>query len=178
MPTRSGKAYLIPWKCRVCRKYYGHKCFGYKCSECSGAGIMKGMRLAEEGRRLALFGWVKAVTLNPDFEAGVKILRLLQAQADIRLLYGCLKLVRDSGRLLRAHEGLWLLGDQGGYVARGHVIASFVADWWNIKTQLGWPSYLVCYYGNFDDERLPRRCPPRPPNALLSCTETAGLLAL
>jgi hypothetical protein len=36
----------------------------------------------------------------------------------------------------------------------------------------------VCYYGNYDDHYPPRKLPPRPPNAILSCTNTSHLLNL
>jgi len=40
---------------------------------------------------------------------------------------------------------------------RGHIVGSFVADWWNIKSmgvseEQKWPSYLDCHYGNYSED--------------------------
>jgi len=180
MPTRSGKEYLIPWLCRACDEYYGHKQFGFRCSRCGGPDTTA--QKAEElaARREALAGWLHQRCLNSSLPEGQALLRFLRERCTVQL-FACLRVVRDSGRLLRARDALQLIDGQRGNVARGHVVASNVADWWNIKTSHAggdWPSYLVCYYGDFDADRLPRALPPRPPHALLSCTETTTLHTL
>ena len=39
---------------------------------------------------------------------------------------------------------------------RGHIIGSFISDWWEIKssgvsTDKKWPSFMACYYGNYNE---------------------------
>ena len=82
-----------------------------------------------------------------------------------------LRQLRAHGYLLRSEFALTLMGG----VRRGHILGPFVCDWWNIRTDKGWPSYMSCYYGDFDN-KIPPKFPPRPPRGMLSCTETASLM--
>ena len=44
-----------------------------------------------------------------------------------------------------------------------HILTSMVGDWWNINSTNGWESFLVCYYGNFNDD-IDINHPLRKPN--------------
>ena len=100
-----------------------------------------------------------------------KILSILKkCDCEDLLLLDCLKQIRAHGLLLRSEFAKTLLDG----VRRGHIVAPFVCDWWNIRVDMGWPSYLVCYYGDFDN-KIPPKCPPRVPRGVLYCTETMGL---
>jgi len=35
---------------------------------------------------------------------------------------------------------------------RGHIIGHIIGDWWNIISGEGkWPSFMACYYGNYNE---------------------------
>ena len=166
MPLRSGNEYLPAHKCQKCLKFYSNVEFAYLCSACSPDFKSDTPDYTE--RKARLEGWVLAQTLP----VGGKILSCLKKcgdQGDL-LLLECLKELRSRGKLLQAAFALSLLGG----VRRGHIVASFVCDWWNIRQDLGWPSYLVCYYGDYDN-KIPPKCPPRGPRGMLHCVETMGL---
>ena len=164
MPLRSGNEYLPAHKCQKCLKFYSHEAFGHLCSRCSPDFKSDTPDYAE--RKAQLEGWIMAKTVNDKKIESI----LKRAASNDLLLLTVLRQVRSRGYLLRSEFALSLLGG----VRRGHIVAPFVCDWWNIRCDLGWPSYLVCYYGDFDN-KIPPKCPPRGPRGMLHCTETMGL---
>jgi hypothetical protein len=174
MPLRSGKNYLISHRCPECNKFYSHEHFGYKCSVCSG----NSPELPRIEPTPELLEWVKKNTVDSSKPAGNSFLTQLKRMDNTRLFIVLRGLRRQGRLLLKSEDALLLLEDQNN-VTRGHVVASAVADWWNIKTRYvggSWFGYLVCYYGNFDSKYPPRQLPPRYPNEMLSCTNTSHLL--
>ena len=176
MPLRNGKEYLIPHRCQKCRRFYSHAIFNYTCSSCAGAAPLP--PATEQSPEL--LEWVKKNTVDRSVPSNNAFLIQLQ-RMDTERLFVILGLLRHHRRvLLKAEDALTLL-EYNNSVARGHVVATAVADWWNIKTRDvdgNWPAYLVCYYGNFDNKFPPRKLPPRPPRMLLSCSNTTHLLNL
>ena len=83
--------------------------------------------------------------------------------------------LKKKGFLLSSKDALEIFksSSESRTNARGHIVATHIADWWNIKTSRAggeWPPYLACYYGDFDSPYPPRTLPPRPPNKMLNCT--------
>lgn len=65
-------------------------------------------------------------------------------------------------------------------VLRGHLVASRVFDWWNIKSnEYAWPGYCSCYYGNFneplDTYLIENKGPLRLPHRMMLNTQTSHL---
>jgi hypothetical protein len=175
MPLRNGKEYLIPHRCLKCKKFYSHELFGYKCSSCAGAAPLPPATEPSP----ELLEWVNKHTVDRNNTGANAFLTQLK-RMDTRRLFVILYQLRLRGQFLKAEDALTLLEDQNN-ITRGHVVASAVADWWNIKTRSAggnWFGYLVCYYGNYDDKYPPRKLPPRPPHAMLSCSNTSHLLNL
>ena len=164
MPLRNGKEYLVSHRCQKCLKYYSNEQFGFRCSWCSPDFKHEIPDYTE--RNAQLVGWIMAKTLNPRD----RIMSIVKKVSNDFILLAVLKKMRTRGYLLSAEVALSLLGG----VRRGHIVTPFVCDWWNIRTDMGWPGYLVCYYGDFDN-KIPPKCPPRPPRMMLFCTETMGL---
>lgn len=179
MPLRSGKSYLKPHRCQACHKFYSYSEFGYQCSYCF-KGCDTGPYCPSEERLKAAAAWVDANTINPSDPLHSKYVALLKhasRMGNLILLAVLRNLRGEEGKLLRSSHAKELF-EMCGSVQRGHVIGSHIADWWNIRTQSAggeWPSYVVCYYGDFDSPYVPRM-PPRPPRTMLNCTETTGLL--
>ena len=178
MPTRSGRRYLKPHTCQKCQKFYSYLEFGYKCSYCDRG--KPDPYCPSEERLAAVAQWVKENTIDPTDPAHSKYVSLMKhgAMMGNLVLLAVLRNLRDEeGKLLRATHAIELF-NMTGTVQRGHVIGSHIADWWNIRTgSVGgvWPSYVVCYYGDFDSPYVPKM-PPRPPRATLNCLETMGIL--
>jgi len=179
MPLRSGRYYLKAHKCQVCLKFYSHTEFNYKCSYCfNGGGPEPYCPSPEE--LAATEEWVNKNTINPTDPLHSKYVSLIKhgAMMGNMVLLAVLRNLRDEeGKLLRASHALELFRLSES-TQRGHVVGSYVADWWNIRTQSAggeWPPYVVCYYGNFDSPYVPKM-PPRPPRGTLNCLETTGLL--
>ncbi len=166
MPLRNGNEYLVAHKCQKCLKFYSNAEFDYLCSGCSPNFKRETPDYTE--RKAQLEGWLMAKTLPPGDKKMTSIIK--RAARNDMLLLTILRQLCSGGYLLRSEFALSLLGG----VKRGHIVAPFVCDWWNIRTDMGWPSYLVCYYGDFDN-KIPPKCPPRGPRGMLHCTETVGL---
>ena len=179
MPLRNGKKYLIPWICRKCNKFYGHKIYDYNCSHCTtneNRVIPVDLETLNAVRRTQLANYVKNKTIDTNTSLGTKIIQLLK-RVNTMHLYQLLTCLRVKGKFLHSRDELDILQD-GVYGARGHIIAAHVLDWWNIRTRSAggeWQSHLVCYYGDFDSKMVPK-FPPRPPRNVLSCTETMPIL--
>lgn len=173
MTTRSGKSYLPPHICRKCKEFYGYEAFEWQCSFCSGHAPPE---LDVKVREAACAEWVRENTLAGKGAKQGKALRKSLARLSDPVLYSILALLKKKGIYLAAADAVKLLGS----IRRGHIVASAVGDWWNIKTaHVGgaWPSYLVCYYGQFDSSFYPVH--PKPRNReILHCTETASLRLL
>ena len=169
MPLRSGKEYLKPHKCNGCCKYYSYEKFGYKCSECSP--LFKKVETNDQ-RREKLEAYIQKHTVTPDNKQLYSLIEYGAKKTDL-LLFVYLLHLRRNGYFLKAEHACKMV--EGGGVCRGHIVAAHVGDWWNIQTCLGWPPYLVCYYGDFDNKKLPKY-PPRMPRHVLHCTETIPML--
>jgi len=180
MPLRSGRRYLKSHRCQVCRKFYSYSEFDYKCSYCFKGTDGPGPYCPSAERMAAAEHWVKENTIdptNPQHSKYVTVLNGAARMGNFILLAVLRSLHREEGKLLRSTHAKQLF-EMCGSVQRGHVIGSHIADWWNIRTPSAggeWPSYVVCYYGDFDSPYIPRM-PARPPRAMLNCTETMGLL--
>jgi hypothetical protein len=176
MPLRNGKEYLLPFTCPTCENFIAHEVFGFRCSACSITDVKPPPVQYQDPAWLArLKEWVDNNTFDGDTLHARTIFKLLEKQSDINC-YRVLHAFRRHGVLLKASDALKLIRAGCG-VRRGHIIASCVRDWWNIKTaRVGgeWPSYLTCYYGRFDSPWVPTTLPV-PARGMLSCTETMGL---
>lgn len=176
MPTRSGKEYLLPFACPNCEDFIAHEIFGFRCSACSITDVKpEGVRYQSPELRIRLEQWVNKNTFDGEGLHAQTIFKLLEKQGDVNC-YRVLHAFRRHGVYLKAADALKLIAGGWG-TRRGHIIASCVVDWWNIKTARAggeWPSYLVCYYGRFDSPWLPTTL-PIVPRGMLSCTETCGL---
>lgn len=175
MTTRSGRRYLPSYKCWTCRTFCGHETYDFKCSHCATNGKNPIPPPSMEECITKLNEWVLTKKwIDSDLPDGKKMLSGCKKMCDMRL-YIILHMFKSKGYLLKSEDALELL--ENGGVTRGHIVASCVIDWWNIKTAAvggKWPPYLVCYYGEFDAPP-PRNVPPHGPNAMLSCTETLRL---
>ena len=169
MPLRNGKKYLKTHLCK-CGNLYSNKEFDYKCSECfnylSKNGIMTGKEFSDKCNE-----WVKNNTVD---EIGIKFLSNNKNITDQHLLNLLTLILKQTCKYITAHTGLELF-KANRTNRRGHIVGSFIADWWNIKSldvspENKWPSYMDCYYGNYS-ERMVRwggykngtTIPPRKP---------------
>jgi len=178
MPLRNGKQYLLPWKCQKCNIFYGHKIYNYNCSHCSNNNLSLNSQINNEERKLALNKWIKTYSLDYNKASDKKILGLIKSITNNSILYKVLNGLRNIRLFLRSTDAINLINNRPYDNARCHIITAHVIDWWNIKTTraLGeWEDYLVCYYGNFDSQYLPKM-PPRFPRTVLYCTSTSSIL--
>ena len=151
MPLRNGKEYLTLHQCE-CRKFYSNKDFDYKCSDCfnylSKNGIMTGKEFSDKCNK-----WVKNNTIDV---VGRLFLLKNKNITDQHLLNLLSMIFKETGKYITEEVGLKLF-KANRTNSRGHIIGSFIADWWNIKS-LGvskenkWPSYMDCYYGNYSED--------------------------
>ena len=155
MPTRSGKSYLISHKCNGanCRdmeqhlKYYSHENFNYKCSSCweycEKNGIMTSKEFGDKCRE-----WARENTVDKDF--GTFILKNKHI-SDKHLFNFLTSIFINMNKYISAEIGLELFKANPSS-NRGHIVGSFIADWWEIKSkntspEKKWPGYMECYYG-------------------------------
>ena len=148
MTTRSGKRYLISHKCHTCDiGYYSHKNFDYKCSGCweycQKNDIMTSKEFGDKCRK-----WTKNNTIG----AGGRMFILKNKHISDQHLFNFLtELFKNTGKYISAEIGLKLFKANPSN-NRGHIIGSFIADWWEIKStrvskDKKWPGYMDCYYG-------------------------------
>jgi hypothetical protein len=148
MPLRSGKRYLISHKCHACNSgYYSHQNFNYKCSGCweycEKNGIMTSKEFGDKCRQWA--------TDNIIDENGRKFILKNKHMTDKHLFNFLTEILEHTGKYISAKTGLKLYNARPTN-SRGHIIGSFVADWWEIKSirvseDKKWPGYMDCYYG-------------------------------
>lgn len=148
MPTRSGKKYLISHKCHGCDfDYYSHKNFDYKCSSCweycEKNGIMSSKEFGDKCRQ-----WVKDNIVGP---TGKHFILKNKNISDQHLLNLLVEIFEHTGKYISAEIGLELYKANPSS-NRGHILGSFIADWWEIKSHSvsedkKWPGYMDCYYG-------------------------------
>ena len=168
MPLRSGKEYLVSHKC-VCGKFYSNRQFEYKCSECFGL-LVKDNYLGPEEFTAKCDEWAKNnVILDQVVRNMVTKCAMLRRD---ELLLDMLSMVKLScSKLISSEFGVALYRCYPS-LRRGHIVASFVADWWNINSNTtDWPAHLSCYYGNFNEPlRMwngKTKIPPRMPNSMI-----------
>ncbi len=148
MPTRSGRIYLIPHQCYSCDMgYYTSENFNYKCSSCWGYceknGIMSNKEFGDKCRQ-----WVKDNTVDEDLRKFILKNKNITDQHLFNLLTNILSV---RMKYISAETGLELFKANPSN-DRGHILGSFIADWWEIKSSKvsedkKWPSYMECYYG-------------------------------
>lgn len=146
MPIRSGKKYLIQHLCN-CGKFYSCKEFSYKCSGCwnycAKNGIMTSKEFGDKCRQ-----WVKDNTVD---EIGSKFILKNKEISDQHLFNFLTDILKNTGKYITADTGLKLF-KANPTTNRGHIVGSFIADWWEISSQKvnedkKWPAYMDCYYG-------------------------------
>lgn len=151
MPLRNGKKYLISHLCK-CGDLYSNEKFDYKCSECfeylTKNGIMTSKEYSDKCDE-----WVKNNTIG---ETGRLFLLKNKNITDLHLFNLLTSILETTGKYITEKVGLELF-KAGRTNLRGHIVGSFVADWWNIKSlrvsdENKWPSYLDCYYGNYSED--------------------------
>jgi len=154
-----------------CSKFYSNEKFNFKCSECYGL-FDKTNYIEKENFITKCNEWVQANTVQNSKIIG--LLKRAGASTGNELMFNIISYVKEE-------KGLYISSDLGLELykmnptqQRGHIVASFIADWWNINSKLTeWPAYLSCYYGNFNeslevcfmDNR--RNIPPRLPHSRL-----------
>lgn len=150
MPLRSGKKYLILHQCHC--GYYSHQSFDYKCSDCWDYCAKNGiMTTAEFGEKCE--EWVKNNVID---EEGRHFILRNKNISDQHLFNFLVGIYENTGKYITAETGLKLF-KANPTNNRGHIIGSFVADWWQIKSKRvsedkKWPSYMDCYYGNWSED--------------------------
>ena len=152
MPLRSGKKYLIPHICHSCNGgYYSNPNFDYKCSDCwdycQKNGIMNGVEFGKKCEE-----WAKDNILDKD---GCKFILKNRFISDLHLFNFLTGILENTGKYITAEMGLKLFKANPSN-NRGHIVGSFIADWWNIKScnvteDKKWPPYMDCYYGFYGD---------------------------
>ena len=150
MPTRSGKRYLIGHKCHACPGetiYYSHKNFNYKCSGCweycEKNGIMTSKEFGNKCKQ-----WAKDNTVDKDLQKFILKNKNISDQHLFNFLTG---IFINTKKYISADIGLELFKVNPSCY-RGHIVGSFIADWWEIKSyntlpEKKWPGYMDCYYG-------------------------------
>lgn len=179
MPTRSGKGYLISHKCHACNVgYYSHKNFDYKCSGCweycVKNGIMTGTEFGEKCRQ-----WAKDNIVD---EEGRKFILKNKNITDHHLFNLLTGILVNTKKYISAETGLELYKANPSN-NRGHIVGSFIADWWEIKSSnvsedKKWPGYMECYYGFWSNPietwsgvnhtSIPPKKPPGPKNNFIN----------
>ena len=152
MPLRSGKKYLILHLCHSCNGgYYSNPKFDYKCSDCweycEKNGIMTGTEFGEKCRQ-----WAKDNIVD---EIGRKFILRNKHISDQHLFSFLTGILQNRGKYISAETGLTLFKANPSN-NRGHILGSFIADWWEIKSSKvsedkKWPGYMDCYYGFWSD---------------------------
>ena len=154
MTTRSGKKYLLPHMCNKCNKgFHSNPMFDYKCSDCwdfcKKNGIMTNKEFGEKCRQ-----WVRDNVVD---EYGRVFILKNKDIPDKHLFILLTGIVENTGKYISAEMGLELFKAHPSN-NRGHIVGSFIADWWEIKSRnvdeyKKWPSYMDCYYG-FDGNSI------------------------
>lgn len=151
MPLRNGKEYLKSHLCK-CRNLYSNKEFDYKCSECfnylSKNGIMTSKEFSDKCNE-----WARNNAVD---EIGGNFLLKNKNITDQHLLNLLTMIFKETGKYITEKIGLELF-KANRTNRRGHIVGSFIADWWNIKSlrvskEDKWPSYIDCYYGNYSED--------------------------
>jgi len=146
MPLRNGKKYLKDHICK-CKKFYSNELFDYKCSDCfdylTKNGIMTGMEFSNKCDE-----WVKNNIID---EIGSNFLLKNKNITDQHLLNLLTLIFKETGKYITEKVGMELF-KVNRTNRRGHIVGSFIADWWNIKSKGEWPPYLDCYYGNYSED--------------------------
>lgn len=153
MPLRSGKGYLILHKCYACKgtpKYYSHKNFDYKCSDCweycKKNGIMTNKEFGKKCKE-----WAKDNIVQESLETFIIKNKHI---SDQHLFNFLTQILENTGKYISAETGLELF-NANPTTNRGHIVGSFIADWWEISSKTPnkkWPSYMDCYYGNYSED--------------------------
>jgi hypothetical protein len=170
MPLRSGKGYLIPHKCNACPctpKYYSHKNFDYKCSDCweycKKNSIITNKEFGKKCKE-----WAKDNIVKESLETFIIKNKHI---SDQHLFNFLTQILESTGKYISAETGLELF-NANPTTNRGHIVGSFIADWWEISSKTPnkkWPSYMDCYYGNYSEDITKWSCvnhasiPPKKP---------------
>jgi hypothetical protein len=153
MPIRNGKEYLIQHFCN-CGKFYSNKEFSYKCSGCwnycAKNGIMTSKEFGDKCNK-----WANDNIID---EIGRKFILKNKNISDQHLYNLLTKILENTGKYITADTGLKLFKARPTN-SRGHIVGSFIADWWEIKSKnipedKKWPTFMECYYGNYGEDIL------------------------
>ena len=114
------------------------------------------MRAARLEREEVSKLWLPLKTVQQTDLRCMGMLRAASKMGAFTLLAVLRHLRKTTGKLLQAAHAreLWRVNET---VQRGHIIAAYVADWWNIRTRSAggdWPSYLVCYWYAFRQDKI------------------------
>lgn len=153
MPLRNGKTYLISHMCQSCdRNYHSNPKFDYKCSVCWGYceknGIMTGKDFGNK-----CIQWSKDNIVGP---VGKHFILKNRHISDQHLFNFLTEILENTGKYISAESAMTLF-KANPTNNRGHIVGSFIADWWNIKSEnvnnseKKWPAYMACYYGNYNE---------------------------
>jgi len=113
----------------------------------------------------------------------MKFIKMISRKKNDNMLFASFKsLDKDNSEgmtYLLAKDAL-LLYLEHPTVLRGHIVASRVFDWWNIKSnEFEWPGYCSCYYGNFNESLetyfIDSKRPLRLPHRMMLNTQTSHL---
>ena len=153
MPLRSEQKYLILHKCYACNNnYYSDKNFDYKCSGCWGYctknNIMTGTEFGEKCEE-----WARNNVVDEDGRHFILTNKYISDQHLFNFLTG---IFENTGKYISAETGLKLF-KANPTNNRGHIVGSFISDWWKIKSlnvneENKWPLYMECYYGNYSED--------------------------
>jgi len=183
MPTRSGKTYRKIQKCIDCSDFY-QMINKNKCSYCTidkPPSSIKRKIMIKEAYELAI-----TTAINTEKNAGeMKLLKIISRKKNDVLLFKAFKALdecKTDGLIYLLAKDALPIYLENPTVQRGHIVASRVFDWWNIKSsEFEWPGYCSCYYGNFNEPLetyfMDSKRPLRLPHRMLLTSVTASLLS-
>jgi hypothetical protein len=175
MPTRSGQKYLKTKLCK-CGNFYTHPKFKYKCSSCYKS-VIDGKDYTIDGYIQKCNEWANKNCLKED-HGFLKHLKQISKMKNDNILYKISRIIlKKAKKFLFAEDALKMYHDNPTNL-RAHIVGSIVGDWWNINSKkTTWPSFVSCYYGNYNELPSPcSRIPSRLPNKILVCDNTSNLL--
>ena len=179
MPTRSGITYHKTFKCVDCLEFY-QMINKNKCSYCTidkPPSSIKRKIMIKAAQELA-----RKMTIKEE-DRKMKFIKMISRKKNDNMLFASFKSLDEDNSegmtYLLAKDALPLYLEHPT-VLRGHIVASRVFDWWNIKSnEFEWPGYCSCYYGNFNESLetyfIDSKRPLRLPHRMMLNTQTSHL---
>ena len=146
-------------KCLQCNNFYGNPSYNMKCSYCYN-NINK-PSIEEMKNDFINKYLIKSDSMIKSIDVYLKK-NLPKKKEFINELYETM--LKPSNKFFFAEDILKIIKNTD--VDISHMLASLVGDWWNISSSNGWSGYLVCYYGNFNEE-IDVNHPIRMPHSIL-----------